>query len=302
MPDQPASIVAAAPLVTIGLPMKNVAGTISGTLRSIFAQTYSRWELLIVDDGSTDESVDVVRRIRDPRVKILVDGCPRGLVYRLNQIASMAQTPYVARMDADDLMHPERIARQIEFLDTHPSVAVVGASAWVIDAGDKVIGVRDMPAGNPSPQEVLRHGRFVHPTVMARREWFLANPYDADYLRAEDHELWCRTMERGGFASLEDRLLFYRDYTGVMYGKYAQSCRTQRRIFRRYGPPIAGQVGTAALIAASWAKQLVYIAAAGAGASGLLARSRNRSVSAQSITECEKILSALNKVVLPGLD
>ncbi len=289
------------PLVTIGLPMLNVGGTVVATLRSIFAQTCDKWELLVVDDGSTDNSLDIVRRIRDPRVKILADGFHRGLVYRLNQIAEIAQTTYVARMDADDLMHPERIARQLAFLDRHPGVAVVGTWAYVIDDADRVIGARETPVGSLDPRKVLRRNPFVHPTVMARRDWFLANPYDPGFPRAEDRELWCRTSGRDEFATLAERLLFYRDYTGPMSGKYAESCRTERRIFRRYGPPIVGRLGTWSLIASSRAKQTIYVAAAGARVSSLLARARNSAIPAQSIVQSEELLATLGNVAVPGL-
>jgi hypothetical protein len=219
----------------------------------------------------------------------------------LNQIAEIAQTTYIARMDADDLMHPERIARQLAFLDRHPGVAVVGTWAYVIDSADRVIGARETPVGSLDPRKVLCRNPFVHPTVMARRDWFLANPYDPGFPRAEDRELWCRTSGRDEFATLAERLLFYRDYTGPMSGKYAESCRTERRIFRRYGPPKVGWLGTLSLIAASRAKQMIYVAAAGARLSSLLARARNSPIPAQSIVQSEELLATLSNVAVPGL-
>ncbi len=94
------------PLVTVGLPVYNPGSFLSWAIRSVFAQTYSSWELVVVDDGSTDGSLERLRKIEDPRVRVLTDGKRRGLPYRLNQVLEEASGDFIARMDADDLMDP----------------------------------------------------------------------------------------------------------------------------------------------------------------------------------------------------
>src|SRR5690349_10645893 len=109
-----------APLVTVGIPFFNNASSLSDALRSIFAQTFTDWELILADDGSTDESLSIARSVRDPRVMVMSDGGNRGLVFRLNQITSAARGKYIARMDADDLSHPARLQRQVSLLERDP--------------------------------------------------------------------------------------------------------------------------------------------------------------------------------------
>ena len=121
------------PLVTVGLPMYNPGRFLDLAVRSVFAQTYDNWELIILDDGSTDGSLELARRIRDPRVNVFSDGKNRGLPYRLNQILDLASGQFIARMDADDLMHPERIERQGKHLLAYPEADAVTTGAILID-------------------------------------------------------------------------------------------------------------------------------------------------------------------------
>ena len=114
---------AAEPAVTIGLPFLDCAGTLRETLQSIFAQTHTDWELLLVDDGSRDGSLEIAQAVDDARVRVVSDGSNRGLVHRLNQIADLARARHLCRMDADDLMHPRRVEAQLGFLEAHPDVA-----------------------------------------------------------------------------------------------------------------------------------------------------------------------------------
>src|SRR5688572_8039312 len=110
------------PCVTVGIPFLNGKRTLVDAVRSVFAQTFTDWELILMDDGSTDGSADLVRGIDDPRVRLVSDGVNRGLCDRLNQIASLAQGRYLARMDADDLMHAQRLERQVAYLNRHADV------------------------------------------------------------------------------------------------------------------------------------------------------------------------------------
>lgn len=242
--------------VSIGIPFLNPGRAFEKAVRSVFAQTHVDWELLLVDDGSTDGSLELARAITDPRVRVLSDGTNRGLCARLNQIAREARHDLLARMDADDVMHPDRVRHQVAFLSAHPEVDVLGTLAIAVDPQDRLGGVMGRPlSGTPSPAEALRAAVFVHPSVMGRRRWFVENPYDETFVRAEDQELWCRTAGHSQFRVLPEPLLFYRQPDRINVRSYVASCRTVRRLIRREGPRLVGVAGSLGLLAASHTKE-----------------------------------------------
>lgn len=287
--------------ITIGLPFHNCEKTLASALQSVFAQTDPDWQLLLIDDGSTDGSLAIARRVRDPRVVVISDGVNRGLPYRLNQIAALSQGRYLARMDGDDLMHPERLQRQRAFLDRNPGVDAVGSPAFIIDARNEVTGRRGDARFDPSPRAVLEHGLFIHPTVMGSRDWFRSHPYDPGFVRAEDRELWCRAAGKATFARLEDALLFYREPEAVNVGNYLQSCATDRRIFQQYGPRVVGTVRTRALIMRSYMKSTCYCTAELSGRASLLVRRRNRVLTLLDHRRATDIVEQILSTPVPGL-
>ena len=287
--------------ITIGLPFFNCETTLTSALQSIFAQTDRDWELLLVDDGSTDGSLRIAKQVSDPRVTVISDGTNRGLPYRLNQIAALSQRRYLARMDGDDLMHPERLRQQREFLHRNPAVDAVGSPAFIIDARNEVTGRRGDARFDPSPRAVLEHGLFIHPTVMGRRDWFRAHPYDSRFVRAEDRELWCRAAGRATFARLDDALLFYREPGNLNLGNYLQSCATDRRILQQYGPPVVGRVRTRTLIAQSYLKDTCYRTASLSGTASLLVRRRNRALTETDHRAATAIVDRVLTTMVPGL-
>src|SRR5512138_427624 len=105
--------------VSIGIPFYNPGRAFEKAVRSVFSQTHADWELILMDDGSSDGSLELARSITDPRVRVLSDGANRGLCARLNQIAREARHGLLCRMDADDVMHPDRLHRQVEELTAH---------------------------------------------------------------------------------------------------------------------------------------------------------------------------------------
>ena len=203
------------PLVTVILPFYN-AGTAFGlALRSILGQTYSNWELLLCDDGSTDGSLDLALSLRDPRVIVWSDGNNKGLAERLNECIGRARGTLIARMDADDVSYPERLERQVEFLRQHPEVDVVGCRMLICAEDGSAIGKRPLPlehagiVANPA----LGFG-LAHPTWMARAFWYRKYNYDPTALRFEDIELLYRACENSRFANLPQLLYGYREMQG----------------------------------------------------------------------------------------
>ena len=121
------------PLVTIGIPCYNVGRFIALSIKSVLAQTYTNFELIITDDGSTDNTVDEIRKFNDSRIIMIVDGENHGISYRLNQQIDMAKGYIFIRMDGDDIMFPNRVEKQVKYLQEHPNIDVVGTGAVIID-------------------------------------------------------------------------------------------------------------------------------------------------------------------------
>ena len=293
------------PLISVGVPFYNSERTMRLALRSVFAQTYENWELILVDDGSTDGSPAIAQSVKDSRVRVVSDGANKGLARRLNQIARLANGDYIARMDADDVMHPERLASQIEYLEANPGVDVVASAAYIIDENDAPTGVRSLNPLDLRPRAALRHGLFVHPSVTGRAEWFRNNPYDDAFLGSEDRELWVRTLNTSSFAKLPRPLLFYRenDRAARQYLKhYLKAGRYERTICRTYGPAYVGWPQTAALLTASYLKCATYAIAAALGAQSRLIGRRNRSLTETEEAEALQALSAVMSAHAPGLE
>ena len=126
-------------LVYVGIPFYNAEKYLDYAIRSVLNQTYTNWKMTLIDDGSTDSSLALARKYTsDTRVKVISDGRNKGLVYRLNELVKLSDCKYFVRMDADDIMHPQRLEKQLRYLEEHPQADVVGSWAYSIDTGNRV--------------------------------------------------------------------------------------------------------------------------------------------------------------------
>lgn len=213
------------PLVTIAMPVFNAGKYLRLAVLSIVKQTYQNWELLIFDDGSTDAAVEAIADIQDARIKILRDGLNRGLAARLNQAIDIAGGKYLARMDADDISYPERLARQVAALQNDDSLDLVATRAVTINEPDQLTGL--FPCAI-SHQEICRQPwrgfYFPHPTWMGKTQWFRAHRYaaPAPYC-CEDQELLLRSYRSSRFVTLNQILLAYRIRDDVDWQKLART-------------------------------------------------------------------------------
>ena len=286
--------------VTIGLPFFNAAATLADAIRSVFAQTHTQWRLLLVDDGSSDDSLRLARNIDDPRVTIISDGVNRGLIHRLNQITREADGDLIARLDADDLMHPDRLARQLAYLAANPDKQIAGTATYTLDERSRVIGKRGDGPFQPTPRSVLERGLFVHPTITARRDWMLRNPYDPEFFRAEDLELWCRlSLPEAGL--IDEPLYFYRESVPLNLRAYVASCVTTRKVLRRYGPAVCGRAATSMLLAGRWVKEGVYRLSGTLGYQRYLLNRRSRPLDAAEQLSASQLLAAVRTTQVPGM-
>lgn len=220
-------------MVTVAIPFYNAEQFLAQAIESVLAQTYADWKLILLDDGSKDNSLNIAQAYaeKDSRITVLSDGENRNLGYRLNQIPFMIETEYLARMDADDIMHPERIEKQLNILTNNPNIDVLGTNAYTIDEDNNVVGVRKKFS---NPDSLDKVEGFIHPTVMAKTEWFRQNPYDVKAVRIEDLELWYRTASKYNFMMLSEPLLYYREIGKNYYRKYFLANTCKRYILTKY--------------------------------------------------------------------
>jgi glycosyltransferase involved in cell wall biosynthesis len=301
MPDLASPSPSHAARVTVGLPFLNAERTLADAVRSVFAQTYTGWTLLLVDDGSSDGSLALARAIRDPRVTVLSDGQHRGLAVRLNQLAAAAATPLLARMDADDLMHPERLARQVAWFDEHPATQLLGTATFTVDGRLRPVALRGEGPPAADLAGVLRGELLVHATLMWPTGYARAHPYDPGYPRAEDLALWCAIRERSACDVVGAPLYFVREATPVDLGAYSETQRSKRRLLLRHGgvlPPLERWL----LLAKTFATVAAYRLAAAVGWDGFLVRRLNRPLADGERRRALEALDVIRRTRVPGWD
>lgn len=218
-------------LISVGIPFFNAEKFLSKAIESVINQSYDNWELLLLDDGSTDSSLKIAKKFQeqDDRIKVFYDGKNKGLGARLNELAVLSSGEYIARMDADDIMHPQRLDIQLHILKDNPNIDVLGTNAYVVDEYDLVFGLRFKNKVGLTKVE-----NFIHPTIMAKKQWFIGNPYDERAIRIEDAELWYRTKSSCNFMMANEPLLFYREFGSGYYKKYFLANGSARHILEKY--------------------------------------------------------------------
>lgn len=196
--------------VTILLPVYNGAETLARAIHSILNQTYLDWELLVLEDGSTDNSLRIAQSFGDVRIHVISDGQHRGIVKRLNQGIQLCKSQYLARMDADDIAYPQRLEKQIEFLKANPDIDLVGTAMRVLDDTGRVLGKRIFPISHTQivAQPWFKTISVAHPTWCGHTRWFQQWLYH-DFLHNEDQELLLRAHTKSTYANLSDILVDY---------------------------------------------------------------------------------------------
>lgn len=200
------------PQITIGIPVYNGEKYIRQAIESVLTQTSTDFELIVTDDGSTDNTIQILNGIKDSRLKVASDGTNRGIAYRLNQQIASAKGKYFFRMDADDMMMPYRLEKQVAILDNHPDIDVVGGQAIVIGENNEMLGKRAISDVNfKNSNDYFKGARFIHPTVAGRIEWFRKWGYSNNMSGNEDLDLWIRSYKDSKFFDIQEPVLFYRD-------------------------------------------------------------------------------------------
>lgn len=199
-----------APKISVALPARNASRTVANSVRSILSQSFSDFELIFLDDGSSDRTFDIISGFSDDRIRIVSDGQLRGLTFRLNQAIEMARGQYFARMDADDISFPDRLAKQFAFMEAHPAVDLVGCRVMLFNDEGEPKGYFPL---KETHAKICRHPwrgfDLAHPTWFGRIDWFKRFGY-RDVLRAEDQDLLLRSYRQSCFACIPEVLFAYR--------------------------------------------------------------------------------------------
>lgn len=229
------------PLISVVMSVYNGAAYLRQAMESILSQSYVNFEFIIINDGSKDESLAIIKSYTDPRIRLIDNNGNKGLIYSLNRGIEAAGGKYIARMDADDISLPKRFEKQVAFLEADPTLGVCGcdyiqfsenretySSAFKIQ--DEILGW------------MLFNASVVHPSLMIRVSVLKEqNPvFNAEFKHAEDYELWSRLLFTCKFGAVNETLFKYREHGGQVTKVYnhqqiASANRIRKNILVRAG-------------------------------------------------------------------
>lgn len=201
------------PQISVLLPAYNAEKYLAESVQSILTQTYTDFELLLLDDGSTDRTPTIAADLAktDPRIRVITNPRNLGLSRTLNLGIAQSKADLIARMDADDISLPTRFAKQVEYLQTHHHIGVVGGNREFITADGNSTLQPTKCKPNPQLADLLRENKLAHPTVMFRKSLVQqVGGYDTLFHHSQDYELWCRLAKITNLANLPDCLVKYR--------------------------------------------------------------------------------------------
>ena len=207
-------------LVSVLMPVYNSGSYIRDSLASILNQTYKNLEVIIVDDACTDDSLDIVHSFCDSRIRLIKNPENLGLATSLNKAIRFARGEYLARMDADDIAFPNRIEKQVSFLEQHREIDLLGTGMQYFGQSSYLNLFPETHDGCKS--FLLLNVCFGHPTVLFRRQVFADDSnYYKDELKqySEEFNLWCRLVDKFKFHNLPEVLLYYRTFPSAVKGE-----------------------------------------------------------------------------------
>jgi glycosyltransferase involved in cell wall biosynthesis len=222
------------PLVSVVIPVYNAGRYLRSALGSIVDQTFSDWEMICIDDGSSDTSPAILDDFasRFPRIQV-VHQANAGIVAALNRGCELAKGAYICRMDADDIAMKDRVALQVAYMQEHPDCVALGGAILSMDSDSMPLGIQRLPSQHDSIVSNLlnRHTGVFHPTSMIRRDAFNEiGGYRPEYQWIEDHDLWLRLSRIGVLSNLDQVVLCYRQHASSVCWKRSD---TQRELMNR---------------------------------------------------------------------
>lgn len=216
------------PKISVVMPFYNSEKYLREAVQSILDQSFSDFELILINDGSTDSSREVASSFKDPRIVLIDNPGNLGLSKSFNIGIKAARGEFIARMDADDIAYLSRFQKQLDFFTDHPAVSVLGTAVTLInEMGERIGGAKKPEKHELIKWQSLLSTPLFHPTVMARREVLKANLFDETLFNSEDYELWSRLLftTRARFANLKEPLLYYR----VFPSSFTRNLKPEKR-------------------------------------------------------------------------
>jgi glycosyltransferase involved in cell wall biosynthesis len=289
------------PAATIAMSFSTMpAEQFDFAVRSIFAQSFTRWELLLISDGAPAALLRRAEAIRDRRVRVIDGGTRLGVAARMNQAARLAKAPYIFRMDADDAMVPMRLELQLGAFMERPDLDMLSGHALMIDEFGDLQGALIEPPMAREATDYLRWNPFTNPTIAGKTEWFAANQYDERLVRNEDFELWIRTQHGSVFAKLAEPLMFYRIPRRTNLAKQELSRRFERKVIRSYRGMLPSWPNYLALLARSYAKQVATRVLVLLGQDGRLYSRKSEPLAERELKNARDALRDIAETPVPG--
>ena len=218
------------PTISVIMSVYNEEATIAEAIESVIAQTYTDWEFIIINDCSTDRTLEILKRYarQQDRIRILENRHNLGLAASLNKGIKAAQGKYIARMDGDDVSYRERLEKQVAFMKDNPIVDVLGAGAELIDENGKTLAYTNLPETHDKlSANIHKICPFFHSSVIMRKEFLeQSGGYNDRFRRCQDFDLWSRMCRQATFHNLQEPLIRYQTNSyksslkNLLYGQY----------------------------------------------------------------------------------
>jgi len=204
------------PRVTVFIPIYNSEKFLHETITGVLNQTYKNFELLAIDDGSTDSSLNILNSFNDPRIRIERNKKNMGRPYTRNRGVELAKGEYIAILDSDDIAMPDRLLEQVNFLDKNQDISGVGSFAEIISDTGKFIKTLELPCDTKSiNSKIYQSNCFVHSSIMLRLQTLVdIGGYNLEYPQAQDYELFLRLCRNHSLANIPKVLVKYRIHSG----------------------------------------------------------------------------------------
>lgn len=197
------------PKVSVIMPVYNAEFYLSEAIDSILNQSFKDFEFIIIDDGSVDKSLTIIKSYKDARIKIVTNEQNMGIVDSLNKALNISKGTYIARMDADDVCHKDRLLIQVRFMDNNQDIGCCGSFIQILNT-NKI--VKHEPNPDKLHSKLLFESDISHPAAMIRKSVLIENniKYNRFYEHAEDYRLWCEIAAKSKVANIDKVLLYYR--------------------------------------------------------------------------------------------
>lgn len=198
--------------VSVLMPVYNSSRFLDAAIQSVLNQTFTDFEFVLIDDGSTDNSLDIIKGYHDSRIKIIIHEKNMGLIYTRNESVEIAQGKYIAFLDSDDIALPNRLEKQVDFMEKNPDFAILGSWVKTIDINNNISDniIKYTSAPEVIPTILLFKNYFTTSSVIVRKSTLPEKPFQKDFPIAEDYNVWIGIADKHKVWNLQEVLIYYR--------------------------------------------------------------------------------------------